>query len=448
MVIETETFSAETETSSTEGIKPFEIETSSAEGIMAIETENSLAETETSSAEIMLIETEAESNFFLSETANAVPEKSLHPIQVITKGEVPQIQADADILLPDHQIHTHEAESRESQESEGEHGEENVEDASKTQTQDFCEAGSISSDEDKDSRETREESKAAGSNLPWEGTESDTQMLKDEMEHECRSVVESETDMNEETELNRAEESDGITETNSDNIEEGVQKALKEDMGEEQDEADVQHMAAMQVESGETSRPDVRLVLKRKLEDAVAETEFLKGEQDLSAQLPAKGITSQVQVSSLDFSIQKSRIAVKNPQVRPPKDPRTLLNLPSLEPTPRSAPQQESPPGQPDKKPPAFGVPLGGVGVIGVKLPGLGAGFPVLRKTNRGPKEEEKSESSPLQEKSETEKTEDTAEEVQTQSKPKWTPPKHAIGMGNPFMMAELKGKLKKPAKE
>lgn len=35
------------------------------------------------------------------------------------------------------------------------------------------------------------------------------------------------------------------------------------------------------------------------------------------------------------------------------------------------------------------------------------------------------------QEKSETEKAEDTAEEVQTQSKPKWTPPKHAIGYGN-----------------
>ena len=76
---------------------------------------------------------------------------------------------------------------------------------------------------------------------------------------------------------------------------------------------------------------------------------------------------SYIQVSSLDFSVQKSRIAVKNPLVRPPKDPRTLLNLPSLEPTPRAA---EAPPGHPGKKVPMFGVPLGGLGVMGVKLPG------------------------------------------------------------------------------
>lgn len=93
---------------------------------------------------------------------------------------------------------------------------------------------------------------------------------------------------------------------------------------------------------------------------------------------------------------------MKNPRARPPKDPRSLLNMPSLEPTPSS-----------HRKVPA-GVPLGGLG-IGIKLPGesfekhmeipqpkksctlfylsgnvthfcvlgLGAGFPVLKKTER-----------------------------------------------------------------
>lgn len=37
------------------------------------------------------------------------------------------------------------------------------------------------------------------------------------------------------------------------------------------------------------------------------------------------------------------------------------------------------------------------IGVFNTVGLGLGAGFPVLRKTNRGPKEEEKSESSPSQ---------------------------------------------------
>lgn len=61
----------------------------------------------------------------------------------------------------------------------------------------------------------------------------------------------------------------------------------------------------------------------------------------------------------LDFTPQRSRIAVKNPRVRPPKDPRSLLNMPSLDPTPS--------PRVPVKAP--VGVPLGGMG-IGIKLPG------------------------------------------------------------------------------
>lgn len=65
----------------------------------------------------------------------------------------------------------------------------------------------------------------------------------------------------------------------------------------------------------------------------------------------------QVDASTLDCAAQRSRIFVKNPRVRPPKDPRTLLNMPSLEPTP--PPQHRVP----------AGLPMGGLG-IGIKLPG------------------------------------------------------------------------------
>lgn len=66
----------------------------------------------------------------------------------------------------------------------------------------------------------------------------------------------------------------------------------------------------------------------------------------------------QVDAYVLDFAAQRSRIAVKNPRVRPPKDPRSLLHMPSVDPTPSRLPV----------KVPA-GVPFGGLG-IGVKLPG------------------------------------------------------------------------------
>lgn len=71
----------------------------------------------------------------------------------------------------------------------------------------------------------------------------------------------------------------------------------------------------------------------------------------------------QMHTSVLDSSPQKSKIAVKNPRVRPPKDPRSLLHTPSLSPTPPSHP--------PAKKPVGFSV--GGLG-IGIKLPGRSFG--------------------------------------------------------------------------
>ncbi|XP_056102008.1 uncharacterized protein si:ch211-136m16.8 [Rhinichthys klamathensis goyatoka] len=139
--------------------------------------------------------------------------------------------------------------------------------------------------------------------------------------------------------------------------------------------------------------------------------------------------------SSLDFSVQKSRIAVKNPLVRPPKDPRKLLYKISLEPR---LPQ-----------PPACEVSAPSKGGIGFKLPGLGAGMPALRKTEFGKKarEEGESERTLRPQLKSVAVTEDSVKQEPASAKPKWTPPKHP-GMGSPLMMAELRNKLKKPVKE
>ncbi|KAM8836109.1 uncharacterized protein AB9W97_001970 [Spinachia spinachia] len=139
----------------------------------------------------------------------------------------------------------------------------------------------------------------------------------------------------------------------------------------------------------------------------------------------------EVESSALDFTMQRSRISVKNPRVRPPKDTRSLLNMPSLDPTPSQRMSAKVP----------VGGPLGGLG-LGVKLPGLGGGFPVLKKT----KQVRRDESSPetLSQETNSEVRSDTEDE--TQHKPKWMPPRHP-GFGNP-LMSELKTKLKKTTKE
>ncbi|KAF4107020.1 claspin isoform X2 [Onychostoma macrolepis] len=137
--------------------------------------------------------------------------------------------------------------------------------------------------------------------------------------------------------------------------------------------------------------------------------------------------------SSLDFSVQKSRIAVKNPLVRPPKDPRKLLFRASAEPLP-----------QPSDRSRTLQVSAPSKGMIGFKLPGLGAGLPVLRRTEFVQKAEAERT---LQPQKSVAVTEDSVKQEQVPAKPKWTPPRHP-GMGSPFMMAELKNKLKKPVQE
>ncbi|KAK1881400.1 Polyribonucleotide nucleotidyltransferase [Dissostichus eleginoides] len=139
----------------------------------------------------------------------------------------------------------------------------------------------------------------------------------------------------------------------------------------------------------------------------------------------------EVDSAALDFTVQRSRIAVKDPRVRPPKDPRSLLQMPSVDPTP--SPRLSA-------KVPA-GVPLGGMG-MGIKLPGFGAGFPVLKKTQRV----ERDETSPDTVSQEPEEKSDTSKQDEAQQKPKWMPPRHP-GFGNP-LMSELKTKLKKTTKE
>ncbi|XP_051522508.1 uncharacterized protein LOC127422784 [Myxocyprinus asiaticus] len=150
--------------------------------------------------------------------------------------------------------------------------------------------------------------------------------------------------------------------------------------------------------------------------------------------------------SSLDFGVQKSRIAVKNPLVRPPKDPRKLIFKASVEPfLPKPQPCGLLKAGQ------GIAVSVPSKGVIGFKLPGLGAVMPTLRKTEFGKKAKEEGEAESQLQGQEQQKSvavkEDSVKQELASLKPKWTPPRHP-GMGSPLMMAELKGKLKKPVKE
>ncbi|KAM4524373.1 uncharacterized protein PAE49_000708 [Odontesthes bonariensis] len=144
---------------------------------------------------------------------------------------------------------------------------------------------------------------------------------------------------------------------------------------------------------------------------------------------------NEVDAPVLDFTVQRSRIAVKNPRVRPPTNPRSLLHMPSVDPTPSSR--------GPVKV--RAGVPLGGLG-IGIKLPGLGAGFPVLKKTQRVVKDEDSHKPHSQEPEKKVEERSDTPKQEDAHPKPKWMPRGHP-GFGNP-LMSELKTKLKKTPKD
>ncbi|XP_051770101.1 uncharacterized protein LOC127523438 isoform X2 [Ctenopharyngodon idella] len=206
-------------------------------------------------------------------------------------------------------------------------------------------------------------------------------------------------------------------------------------------EADGRHEQIQKVIAAETvlsSHEDLmeisRPVMKRGFDQVSKELPEVKIEEKSDLDLQA------FEDSSLDFTIQKSRIAVKNPLVRPPKDPRKLLYKLSVEPLlPKPPPCSQR-----------VEVSVPNKGVIGFKLPGLGAGLPVLRKTEFGKKAREEGEEERTlhpQQKSVAVTQDSVKQEQASAAKPKWTPPKHP-GMGGPLMMAELKSKLKKPVKE
>ncbi|XP_017550629.1 titin [Pygocentrus nattereri] len=215
-----------------------------------------------------------------------------------------------------------------------------------------------------------------------------------------------------------------------------VELFAKEKSGQKaNDEAEVDSNANIQ----EKSRP----ALKRGSEKMTRDVE---DESSKSRSWATTDLLLQ-QVSSLDCTVQKSKIAVKNPHVRPPKDPRTLINMPSVEPLAPARPPQPGPLRRTHGE--AVATPQK---VIGFKLPGLGAGFPALRKTEAGKKMRDEGETeSPLTQtqKSDTQTgpKEDSVKQEQPANKPKWTPPRHP-GMGNPLMMSELRSKLKKPGKD
>ncbi|XP_037135057.1 uncharacterized protein si:ch211-136m16.8 isoform X2 [Syngnathus acus] len=177
--------------------------------------------------------------------------------------------------------------------------------------------------------------------------------------------------------------------------------------------------ALERADDGDVLRSDASETRKMDSEEELA-TKILQSSD--KAEKP-KGEEAEVGSFALNFAPQRSRIAAKNPRARPPKDRRSLLLRPSVDP-------ETAPPEIP--KIPAGVHVLGGLG-FGLKMPGFGLGFPVVKKV---PKTEVEIKPVP-----ET----DATKRAEVPRKPKWMPPRQA-GFGNPFI-SELKTKLKKATK-
>ncbi|XP_064180595.1 trichohyalin isoform X2 [Anguilla rostrata] len=113
------------------------------------------------------------------------------------------------------------------------------------------------------------------------------------------------------------------------------------------------------------------------------ETEGLNVEEENDEMKKTIDNWTERHTPSLDFTAQKSRIALKNAHSRPPRNPRSLLNTPSLLPTPSELQQPEKLNVVP------MVVKQGGPVISGFKLPGMGGGFPALKRTHRGVREGE-----------------------------------------------------------
>ncbi|XP_077595660.1 uncharacterized protein LOC144211958 [Stigmatopora nigra] len=163
-------------------------------------------------------------------------------------------------------------------------------------------------------------------------------------------------------------------------------------------------------------------VLKTDFEDRKSDSEESQkehstlsgGNKETQNSQPMYEVESQG--NTLNFAPQKSRISVKNPRARPPKDRHSLFLRPSVEPEHAT----------PASKIPASVHILGNVR-LGIKVPG----FPNMRKL-------------PKMEDAEAQKVPkaDATKESDMPQNVKWIPPK-PTGFGNP-LMSELKNKLKK----
>ncbi|XP_051925364.1 histone acetyltransferase KAT6A [Hippocampus zosterae] len=173
--------------------------------------------------------------------------------------------------------------------------------------------------------------------------------------------------------------------------------------------------------------------------DSEEEAASFSGEQTIAPSADEPECQLEPSGSLLNFAPQRSRMAVKNPRVRPPKDRRSLLQRPS-------APAASSPPPQPPSKIPVGVHVLGGFR-LGIQLPGLGAAFPVAKKLPPMGSENSAGSRAPHRQEAELKAAPkaDAAKQAGGPPGPKWMPPRQA-GLGNPFM-SELKTKLKKATK-
>ncbi|XP_066577768.1 uro-adherence factor A [Amia ocellicauda] len=222
------------------------------------------------------------------------------------------------------------------------------------------------------------------------------------------------------------------------------------------------------LDCGEQIKGEIKGFVGEEIEEEIEEEEEESSEQPqdtvecdspYSPRLPAGLADLQVRTPVLDFSIQKSRIAVRNQQARRPLDPRNLLNKPSLpvsispkssigirlpglasglpvlrktgEETGETQDTTKTTEGSAEDAPKeevkTKWAPPGGVAAMGFKLPGLGAGLPVLRKTDRGGMGKESPENNNRS------KDQMEAEEV----KPKWALPGR-IGVRLPVLGSEF----------
>ncbi|KAL0984514.1 hypothetical protein UPYG_G00142460 [Umbra pygmaea] len=269
-----------------------------------------------------------------------------------------------------------------------------------------------------------------------ESTEFESRLLEKTEENTPKKSLENKVELSSESDEKGALEREEVVDTGP-----GIVKQL--DFGSQ--------APLLEVEVGEIKKPQVGWPEETAERDAGVPVEKRGDDSKTGISSPSEtenvyqNLLLQFDDYALDVTAQKDRIALKNPQARPPMDPHTLLKMPSLEPSPSKpiAPMTTRSP---------IGIPMGGMGGIRLKLPGVGAGLPVLRKTEKGVRCETNTENVPQESETKPEVRAESLKEEETKTDPeerkaKWTPPRMP-GFGNPLMMNELKNKLKKTTKD